>query len=237
MSFRRSTSSAGAHPVNRSVRRTHGRKSKKTHGGSGPTSRRPSPTRGRVSSSSRMCRGCVDVACESCWPILPLSGSMRTGRVSEQETSAPRTEGKGSSSSPGGPELWPTPTVNDSRNGANATAGRGAGKRGHSGTTLVDAVRLWPTPTAQRYGSNRGGAAGRVGKVRHSLDQLAKLWPTPTASLGQKGVRTKAGAAKEVARTRGPDLNAAVLVSSGRSGKLNPEFVAWLMGVPTEWLG
>lgn len=38
---------------------------------------------------------------------------------------------------------WPTPTVNDSRNGANATATRNNPcSKHHSGTTLVDATRL-----------------------------------------------------------------------------------------------
>lgn len=37
----------------------------------------------------------------------------------------------------------------------------------------------YPTPSAQRYGSNRGGAAGRTGPVRPSLDTWAKdYWPT-----------------------------------------------------------
>ena len=31
-----------------------------------------------------------------------------------------------------------------------------------------------PTPTAQRYGTNVGGAAGRTGKVRESLDTMAR---------------------------------------------------------------
>lgn len=39
----------------------------------------------------------------------------------------------------------------------------------------------WPTPSAQSYGNNRGGAAGRVGKIRPGLDALAKDWSTPTA--------------------------------------------------------
>ena len=42
-------------------------------------------------------------------------------------------------------KAWPTATVGDSRNSANCTANRK--KTGHhSGTTLVDAVRIWPTP-------------------------------------------------------------------------------------------
>jgi hypothetical protein len=45
---------------------------------------------------------------------------------------------------------------------------------------------LLPTPTAQSYGSNQGGAAGRTGPVRHSLESMARngMWPTPTGSLG-----------------------------------------------------
>jgi hypothetical protein len=42
---------------------------------------------------------------------------------------------------------------------------------------------FWPTPSAQSYGSNRGGSAGRVGPVRESLETMARTgnWPTPTA--------------------------------------------------------
>jgi hypothetical protein len=40
-----------------------------------------------------------------------------------------------------------------------------------------------PTPSANRYGNNRGGKAGRSGPVRHSLESMARhrTWPTPTA--------------------------------------------------------
>ena len=47
--------------------------------------------------------------------------------------------------------LWPTPTVGDSRNSRNATAGRSPGSSHHSGTTLSDAIRMLPTPTANRW--------------------------------------------------------------------------------------
>jgi len=39
---------------------------------------------------------------------------------------------------------WPTATVGDSRSSARHTTTTGVS---HSGTTLVDAVRIWPTPT------------------------------------------------------------------------------------------
>lgn len=51
---------------------------------------------------------------------------------------------------------WPTATVGDSANAANATATRfNPNSKHHSGTTLVDAVRLagWPTANAQEFGA------------------------------------------------------------------------------------
>lgn len=40
-----------------------------------------------------------------------------------------------------------------------------------------------PTPAANSYGTNHGGAAGRTGKVGPSLETMARhdMWPTPTA--------------------------------------------------------
>ena len=51
---------------------------------------------------------------------------------------------------------------------------------------LIDEIEcgsLLPTPTANQYGTNVGGAAGRTGKVRESLDTMARKgsWPTPNA--------------------------------------------------------
>jgi hypothetical protein len=45
--------------------------------------------------------------------------------------------------------LWPTPTWRDGTNAANLTAGRrNPDSKHHSGTTLVDFVRMWRTPNA-----------------------------------------------------------------------------------------
>lgn len=105
-----------------------------------------------------------------------------------------------------------------------------------------------PTPTAQSYGSNQGGSAGRVGPVRLSLQSMAsrqvwpmprnntgpstdsrhlsldgavRLWPTPTVhgNYNRKGVSPRSG----------DGLATAV------GGKLNPQFVEWLMGWPIGW--
>jgi len=81
---------------------------------------------------------------------------------------------------------------------------------------------LLPTPSANSYGSNRGGAAGRIGKVRHSLESLARhQWATPCRSdeKGPKGAPTKGG--RNLPREAG--------------GHLNPTWVEWLMGFSAGW--
>lgn len=90
---------------------------------------------------------------------------------------------------------------------------------------------LLPTPTAQSYGTNQGGAMGRIGKIRPSLETMARkgLWPTPVAR-DYKGQ----GMSVERRTTREPDnLCSAVIVTDG-SGSLNPTWVEWLMGFPLE---
>jgi len=114
-------------------------------------------------------------------------------------------------------------------------------------------IQLLPTPAAQSYGSNQGGAAGRVGPVRPSLETMARhnLWPTPRSADADKGRRTPEGAAKDLARKPGPDLVTMVMVNTPRTtprsareldgvsplgnGGLNPTWVEWLMGFPSGW--
>lgn len=127
-----------------------------TSDGCGPSSLASSERSSQGSSSSRTCQGCGLPVCETCWPTLPISGSMRSGRVSQREKIRDaRTDGR-------------TPELLTSDDGS---------------------FLLPPTPTASRYGANRGGSAGRVGKERASLETLARrgLLPTPVASLSVNG--------------------------------------------------
>lgn len=121
--------------------------------------------------------------------IWPNSGSMRDG-----ECSAPLMLGLHTTDIACG--LLPTPLAADASKG---TRQRGTAIRGEQRLMLAmlptpttagnensrsmlkwaahrrlkDLLgRMLPTPTAQLYGSNRGGAAGRVGKVRPSLDSM-----------------------------------------------------------------
>lgn len=77
--------------------------------------------------------------------------------------------------------------------------------------SLGNQAKAWPTPSAEPYGSNRGGAAGRIGKKRPSLDSLGRSFrPDPTISqLGRP--------------------------SSRQTRRLNPLFVEHLMGWPIGW--
>jgi len=90
------------------------------------------------------------------------------------------------------PSSWPTlPKAGGLRNGAFSE------RQMLEPLTSETGSSYWPTPAAQRSGSNQGGAAGRVGKVRPPLDTLATLWPTPTAgdanSSGSAAYTTDSG--------------------------------------------
>ena len=88
---------------------------------------------------------------------------------------------------------------------------------------------LWATPTANdsknsAYQYSRGDHSKPVLK----LTGQARLWPTPRAADGTKGIRTAEGTAKErLRRKNGQDLPTTI------GGRLNPEWVEWLMGYPT----
>ncbi len=108
---------------------------------------------------------------------------------------------------------------------------------------------LWPTPTAQEEISSQrlGGALeiyiDRTGKPRRrtspgrsasmGLGKMAAMgmWPTPTVG-DSKGRRTSKRA-KEL-YSAGPTLLEKVW-GDRPGGKLNPQWVEWLMGFPIGW--
>lgn len=117
---------------------------------------------------------------------------------------------------------------------------------GHSGTLaqevtsgFLESVRkwpadtLWPTPTVK-------GNFNRKGLTKTSGDGLEtavkkrpadELWPTPRASEW-KGTGPL-GSKSQAYRLDRKYLDATVQEAEQRTGKLNPEWVDWLMGVPT----
>ena len=96
---------------------------------------------------------------------------------------------------------------------------------------------LWPTPNAREKG---GGEYQDSEKIiarmkkgyQSNLGDLVKLWPTPTGMTGGEGV-----APSHLDGSHGWSIGAAVNATDPKSGgKLNPMWVAWLMGYPTEYL-
>ena len=84
------------------------------------------------------------------------------------------------------------------------------------------ALGLYPTPTAQTYGSQRA----LTGAARPSLDTMARrgMLPTPVARDGQ-------------CRKSGPgaEKRNSLPLSERAGGRLHPRFVEWMMGFPDGW--
>ena len=152
--------------------------------------------------------------------------------------SMPRTEETGFG-------LWATPNSMDTlpaRSEADcSTNQKNRQGRSRSGNLREQVVhpKMWPTPNAMPRGAHTGKMSGKVsqdGKTRISsngtrwgatLQTAAKMWPTPTvdnsANVNPKDNRFRC-------------LVRAVNESAVCDGSLNPAWVAWLMGYPTEWL-
>jgi hypothetical protein len=105
---------------------------------------------------------------------------------------------------------WATATVADSVGARNKTSGRREGSRHHDGTTLVDAATLWALPT-----------------TRDHKDGSSPSEETPTnAMLGRQAPRM----------TQGGKWFSACNPNLPLRYRLNPRFVAWLMGLRYSWI-
>ena len=91
----------------------------------------------------------------------------------------------------------------------------------------------WPTPTTQDSDkANKQMRHNHQNGLTAVVFHREKMWPTPTAHLGQEGAYPA-----EYTRNT-PTLTAVATQADGlphSSGRLNPEWVEWLMGVPTGW--
>jgi hypothetical protein len=160
------------------------------------------------------------------------SGSMRAGRVYELPTSGLRIGETDSSCSRGG-QLWPTPDASAANDGegvagweARREREKEKGQNGNGfGTPLSVAVRLWPTARARDY---KGPGYGD-----DLPTQAARTWPTPTA--GDSKDSGAAGYSTESGRHSGTTLTDAVVRGPKAEGKLNPDWVECLMGLPSGW--
>ena len=107
-----------------------------------------------------------------------------------------------------GSGLWPTPTV------------------GGGGQTLPEGT----TPT----GITPSGRKQTVCLERYVKQVENRIWPTPTVAM-HKGSPLKAMTRKTGASRLSDRLDYATERGIIANGRLNPTWVEWLMGFPTEW--
>lgn len=194
---------------------------------------------GPESVSLKTSGGTFDWDCQKC---LENSEDLATelGRAySQRRKSVPRT-GESACLS------WPTVTTSESTGGKHAP-----GKQG--GQSLRSAVELWPTASARDYKDTPGmqtEATNPDGSHRKRTDQLARAvyWRTPSASDGE-------GGAFDMQHARENNMKPKFKLPCpgpwpARPGesqheweqprtidrKLNPSWVAQLMGLPHDWV-
>jgi len=149
-----------------------------------------------------------------CWLTWRVKATPGGRLLFQLVPSMPRTEGTGSGSSLG---HWPTPVADGDR----------AVNYKQGGTSLGYAARMWATPTAVEW-KGRGPNSKQQG-----LAEQAKMWPTPRSSEHKD-----CGPVGSKSHTHMLDrkyLCAATKESDRPTGKLNPQWVEWLMGYPVGW--
>jgi len=170
------------------------------------------------------------------------SGSLRTALV-EETPNQPDPNNKVSTS-----EMWPTPTTQEiehpnaelTKTGRRMTKDK---KNSHS-LNLADTVQMFPTPTTRDWkdtGNLQNTQVRKDGRIRNdSLPRVIaqQIFPTPNAWDGKRGPQSM-----ETLREGNHQVNLIDAIVHDKTkpspkggGSLNPKWVAWLMGYPTEYL-
>ena len=166
----------------------------------------------------------------------PRSGTMRSGCVFERQTWVPRTGGSGGS-------VWPTARSEDAQSCGN-----------HPGAmdSPTGATAQWATPRTITGGAESGERKKELGRMTSGggdLQSQSEQWPTPQARDWKSGDVSKETAEKnarplnEIAeRFQSSPQDPATHYGQQSSPniptsrqRLNPGFVAWLMGLPWWW--
>lgn len=205
-----------------------------TADGSGHGSRRSFAWFDPGSSSWRTSQGSLVPGMDSFSGPWPRSGLMLRGECFPQADWAPPTAASGSSISGSG---WGTPTVHGNHNR------EGTSERARDG--LSTQAKRWATPDASvSSGYNQSPSPGAA--VRPCLGGQARRWPTPCRADGEGGpgngtreggnnLRTEAALCEWESGHQDPRITTDGEEFPDPSGLLNPRFVAWLMGFPTDW--
>ena len=141
--------------------------------------------------------------------IWPRSGMTLDGIAYQLPPSAPRTSAIAYSLSQHA-RTFHTPTKTANQDSPTMEARQKIGPNSDG---------LWPTPTT-------GDHATRYAQGGMPLGMAARMWPTPQASDAHRAT---------VADWNWPSNITGALERTGERGKLNPEWVEWLMGFPAGW--
>ena len=137
-------------------------------------------------------------------------------------------------------KMFPTPTASDIEGGVSKDVQFKNGhffrenKKGERwGVKLRDAMSMYPTPRANEPGRTTKGYGRALGELMEGKEQM---YPTPTTQEIEHPHMelTKTGRRKSKDGKNSHSLNLADTVKKP-GGKLNPEFVEFLMGYPLNW--
>jgi DNA (cytosine-5)-methyltransferase 1 len=136
--------------------------------------------------------------------------------------------------------MWPTPRSTDGTKGSRTEEGSRRELERGKNVDLGMVVKLFPTPTAgdSKNAANKT-AVRKDGSNHHSgttLVDYARMFPTPTATDGKGAGKT--GSLRDrldYAAERGATKSNEYDSPSPTGGQLNPTWVEWLMGFPSEW--
>jgi len=185
-----------------------------------------SEPRAGTSSSATWWRVDIPGATESCPRLMlePRTGETAGGYL---PTVTATSHKQGFRSMAGGSsQLWPTPTASLGDHGGLVTP-----TKAREGGTLTEAVSarfMWQTPVADDSVDRISGKWNGRGEPK--LSAQVKLWPTPAATDHKTPYRGGALMRQKVIRSK--PLRDAISAPAG--GKLNAEWVCWLMGWPLD---
>ena len=136
--------------------------------------------------------------------------------------------------------LWPTPRA--ITGGPESTERKQElGRTQSGGGDLQSAAKMWATPTGQDASNNAGPSQFNRNSAPLNVE-AAKMWATPRSDDSMTS-RANIGMSKSnVTRNKSNIEEQVGVIVSGQTtpssevGALNPEFVSWLMGYPSEWL-
>ena len=131
-------------------------------------------------------------------------------------------------------QTWPTPTVQD----ASKATKKMRDNHQNNLTAVVFSQETFPTPTASEAEHYRLRGTSQSSQSLTALARASKLFPTP-ATRDWKGGYNEASLTRADGKSRRFDAlpNAAIggVGTDIVPGHLNPDWVEWLMGVPTGW--